>query len=249
MQQGQRILVAVAHADDETLGCFSHLLAAAKEAGRGDLLILHGTNSTPADLRYALKNGYPNNEEYRAARKQEMLEALATIGLDPDRHWRQLDIADQDSPKRIATIRETVASYQPDRIYTHAYEGGHPDHDAIAYALHGLPNVWEFPLYHASADGTLVVNRFISGEAAVNVTLSAAEVELKERMLGCFRSQKRVIANFPIQYEHFRPMRQYDFEAPPHYGRLYYEIRQHGWTWPLWHQAVTAESPGRPEYP
>jgi LmbE family N-acetylglucosaminyl deacetylase len=240
MAQRQKILIAVAHADDEVLGCFSHLLSAVREADKSELVILHGTNSTPANLRYALQNGYTNNEDYQAARKQEMLDALATIGLDPERHWRQLDIPDQDSPKHTAAIREAVASYQPDRIYTHAYEGGHPDHDAIAYALHTLPNVWEFPLYHASAEGTLVVNRFIQGEPEVNVNLSTAEVELKERMLNCFRSQKRVIANFPIQYEYFRPMRAYDFNAPPHDGHLYYEIRKHGWTWPEWHRSVRA---------
>ncbi len=45
-----------------------------------------------------------------------------------------------------------------DAVLTHAYEGGHPDHDAVAFAAHaaarraGRP-VFEMPFYHAAPEG------------------------------------------------------------------------------------------------
>ncbi len=234
-----RILIAVAHADDEMLGGFSLLTSPEHEAG-----ILHATNSTPHNPRYALKAGYSTHEAYQAARREEMLAALQAAGLDPQRHWRALDgIADQDSPNHIAAIREAALSYGADRIYTHAYEGGHPDHDALAFALQGLPNVWEFPLYHASAAGDLVLAEFLEGKPTVTVELTAGQVQHKRRILECFRSQQSVIGKFPIEREYFRPMREYDFSKPPHAGQLYYELRQHGWVWPDWRKAVSESAP------
>ena len=237
-----RILIAVAHADDEALGCFSQLLN-----DGDDVHILHATDSTPLDPRYALKNGYPDVDAYRAGRRREMLEALAVTGLDPARHWRALPFADQDAPNRIAEIRRAVAAYQADRIYTHAYEGGHPDHDALAFAVSGIQadqaaEVWEFPLYHASPEGELpTVNHFLDGEASTVVRLTPAQLDHKRRTLACFRSQKRVLDNFDtLDIEQFRPQKAYDFDAPPHAGPLYYEIRRHGWTWPAWRAAIQA---------
>ena len=227
-----RILIAVAHADDETLGCFSVLLSSPESEVR----ILHATNSAPLDPRYALKAGFTSVAEYEAARRAEMFDALATAGLDAG-CWTHLAIPDQGAPGNAAAIREAVVRMQADRIFTHAYEGGHPDHDAVAFALRGLPNLWEFPLYHASADGVFEASTFIEGEAEVTVDLSLEHQQAKRRMLDCFRSQQQVIERFPIHRELFRPMRDYDFSKPPHAGPLYYEIRQHGWTWPEWRRA------------
>ena len=43
-------------------------------------------------------------------------------------------------------------------VLTHAYEGGHPDHDAVAFAVHRAARrtsaaVVEMPFYHAGPDG------------------------------------------------------------------------------------------------
>lgn len=224
-----RILIAVAHADDETLGCFSLLKG-------HQVRILHCTDSTPLHPRYAQKAGFASVADYEVARRAEMLDALAVAGLDIG-CWTQLAISDQAAPGNVAVIRETAIQMQADRIYTHAYEGGHPDHDALAFALRGLPNVWEFPLYHASETGEFVPSRFVGGEASVAVALTLGQQQEKRRMLNCFRSQQQVIQRFPIDQELFRPMREYDFSKPPHAGPLYYEIRQHGWTWSEWRKA------------
>jgi LmbE family N-acetylglucosaminyl deacetylase len=228
-----KILIAVAHADDETLGCYSVL----RTAGC-DVRILHATDSTPLPLRYAEQAGYGSVAEYRIARRAEMLAALAVLRCDEAR-WTQLPFADQDAPRNVTAIRETALSFGADRIYTHAYEGGHPDHDAVAFALRGLAEVWEFPLYHASEVGEFAPGGFIVGEAAETVDLSGELREGKRRTLDCFHSQQRVIQRIPIGVEWFRPMRAYDFSKPPHEGPLYYEIRQHGWMWPEWREAVS----------
>jgi len=224
-----RILIAVAHADDETLGCFFVL-------NGPDVSILHATDSTPLHPRYAAKAGYSSIADYRAARRTEMLGAIEAGGVDPAR-WKALKIADQEAPRNVAAIREAVLSYGADRIYTHAYEGGHPDHDALAFALRGLANVWEFPLYRASSSGEFETGGFLDGGG---FRVGVEDVDGKRRMLACFGSQTRVIERFPLEWEWFRPMKSYDFERPPHDGALYYEIRGHGWDWKSWREAVSS---------
>src|SRR6185437_9724842 len=51
-------------------------------------------------------------------------------------------------------------------VFTHAYEGGHPDHDAVAFAVHAAcrlsdipPAIVEMPYYHRQ-DGRLITGEF-----------------------------------------------------------------------------------------
>ena len=227
-----RVLVAVAHADDEVLGCFS-VMASSEH----DVHVLHATNSTPLNPMYATRAGFATIGEYEAARRAEMLAALDAAGF-PRERWRALPIADQGTPKHVREIREAMASYEPDVIYTHAYEGGHPDHDAMAYAASAFPNVVEFPIYHASAEGEMRSGRFHEGEPEETVVLAGDLLARKQAALDRFATQQRVIVRLPVDREIFRPMRKYDFNKPPHEGPLYYEIRGHGWTWPEWHRHI-----------
>lgn len=229
-----RILIAVAHADDETLGCFSVL-----QAHPNDVHILHVTDSAPRDAQYALRSGFSTRESYLAARRAEMLALLKKAGIREER-YRCLGLADQEAPLHGPRIRAEVEAFQAGRVYTHAYEGGHPDHDAVALALAGLPNVWEFPLYHAHG-AAFVPQSFLDGQAETVVELDADRQRVKRSWLDCFASQQRVIGMFPVDREIFRPMRAYDFTRPPHPGELYYERRKLGWTWSEWRDA-TAEA-------
>lgn len=228
-----RILLAVAHADDETLGCFS-LLSQDPAA----VHILHATDSCPRDLKYALRAGFLSRDSYRAARRRETLAVLAKAGI-PEANYHCLGFADQEAPPNWPRIRAFVEQFDAARVYTHAYEGGHPDHDALAFALAGLPNIWEFPLYHAHG-ADFVPHRFLSGAPAEEVVFSPAQIEAKRACLDLFASQRRVIDMFPVERESFRPQPQYDFTRPPHEGELYYERRKLGWTWPEWRAAITA---------
>jgi LmbE family N-acetylglucosaminyl deacetylase len=225
-----RILIAVAHADDETLGCFSLMNDPAHEVH-----ILHATDSAPRDLKYALRSGFTSRQAYLQARQDEMLAVLALAGLPPSR-YHCLGFADQEAPIYWRQIRDYVTAFSAGRIYTHAYEGGHPDHDALAFALAGLPNLWEFPLYNGFA-GEFVPHTFLDG-GGETVVLDENQRRQKSAWLACFASQQRVIGMFPVTHELFRPMKAYDFSAPPHPGELYYERRQLGWTWPSWREAT-----------
>jgi len=226
-----RILVAVAHADDETLGCFSVL-----RAHGPDVHILHATDSAPRDLKYAWRSGFATRASYQAARHAELEGLLAKAGI-PENRYHCLGLADQEAPVYWPQIRKYVQEFGADRVYTHAYEGGHPDHDAVALALTGLPNVWEFPLYHAFG-AEFVPHSFVDGEAETVVEFSPEEQREKREWLACFPSQKRVLDLFPVERELFRPARAYDFSKPPHEGELYYERRKLGWTWPEWRKAT-----------
>lgn len=226
-----RVLIAVAHADDETLGCYSVL-----RRQDWDVAVLHATDSAPLDPRYAQKAGYATREQYRAARAREMEIWRKLAGLSDDLYYR-LDIADQETPRHVQQIRHCVEAIAPERIYTHAYEGGHPDHDALAYALRGMAGVWEFPLYHAT-DGRYVTGEFLEGDAAELVALDEAEQARKQEWLGCFQTQSAIVKRFRLDRENFRPAPAYDFTRPPHAGPLYYESRGHGWTWNQWRAAV-----------
>jgi N-acetylglucosamine malate deacetylase 2 len=134
-------------------------------------------------------------------------------------------------------VRQWVEAFGPAEIYTHAYEGGHPDHDAVALALSGLEGVREFPLYHASG-ADFVPHSFLDGAPGRTVELTEAQRERKRKLLACFASQQRVIGNFPVAVERFRPAPAYDFARRPHAGPLYYEIRRLGWTFEEWREAV-----------
>lgn len=226
-----RILIAVAHADDETLGCFSVL-----SAGEHEVHILHATDSAPRDPKYAIRSGYPDRESYRNARHGELDRLLQRARIPPER-YHCLDIADQEVPLQWPRVREFVAAFRADRVYTHAYEGGHPDHDAVSLALAGLSNVWEFPLYHGR-DGSFHPHSFLDGGPGDEVILTPAQRAEKEAWLAIYASQKRVIDLFPVVLERFRPQPEYDFSHPPHPGDLYYERRKLGWTWTEWRQAT-----------
>lgn len=228
-----RTLIAVAHADDETLGCFTLL-----SQPHADLHILHATDSCPLDPKYALRAGFSTLESYRAARREETLAVLARLGI-PASNYHCLGFPDQAAPPNWPRIRAFVEAFRADRVYTHAYEGGHPDHDAVAFALAGLPGVWEFPLYHAHG-ADFVAHSFLPGPPADEFPLTPAQIDAKRDCLALFASQRRVIDMFPVERESFRPQAQYDFAKPPHEGELYYERRQLGWTWPEWRAAISA---------
>lgn len=226
-----RTLIVVAHCDDETLGCFSLL-----EHHGGSVEILHVTDSAPLDPEYARKSGYGERESYRAARRRELDEVFRIAGF-PREQYHCLGIPDLEAAYYTRHIRTSVEAFRADRIYTHAYEGGHPDHDAIAYALAGLPGLWEFPLYHGKG-GLYTTHSFLDGEAEVTVNLIEKQRRKKQEWLNTFSSQKSIIDGFAQERELFRPARNYDFAAPPHEGEIYFSTRHARWSWQAWRQAV-----------
>jgi hypothetical protein len=119
------------------------------------------------------------------------------------------------------------------------YEGGHPDHDAAAFAVQTArsliatedrlpPAIIEMTAYHA--DGPrLVTGNFLPTDCPVTtIELSSEDRLRKRRMIDCFKSQRYLLAGFTTEVERFREAPQYDFARVPHSGEFHYEML--GWS-------------------
>ena len=127
-------------------------------------------------------------------------------------------------------LRAVLERVAPVWIVTHPYEGGHPDHDATAFACHGAlarggieARLVEMTSYHAQG-GRLVTGEFL-GESGPVVTVEhdAALRDRKRAMLDCHVSQRKILAPFGVERERFRIAPRYRFDAPAHRGMLHYE--------------------------
>ncbi len=235
-----RVLVVVAHPDDEVVG------AGALIFRLPDVWILHATDGAPRDPRFMARGFQGTREEYARARRRELEQALALAGVGPDR-LLGLGIADQEAvfeiPRLTERIARAVREIGPDTVLTLAYEGGHPDHDAVALAARRAAEgieILEMPLYHAEP-GTegMVVQEFLPGSPEIDLPLTDRERDLKQRMIEAFATQAETLQAFlPPRDERFRPAPSYDFTRPPHAGRLQYEI----WGFPIdghrWREAA-----------
>ena len=236
--------MVVAHCDDETIGASHQLLR-----GHHDAQILHVTDSAPLDPVYAQRAGFATRQAYAKVRRQEMLAAMSRIGIRATQ-CHVLAIPDQEAPRRIAEIaaavEHLVAKGGITRVFTHAFEGGHPDHDACALAVHIALRVrrgvrlFEMPFYHA-AGGPMIAAQFLPHPDAgkvIDKSLSLANTIRRQTMFKCFPTQAHVFERFPIAREPYRLAPHHDFRQPPHALPLYYETRPLNWTWPAWHQAT-----------
>lgn len=227
-------MVVAAHPDDETIGLGGSLARLASP------VIVHVTGGSPEDLADARAAGFYTRDEYACARRGELLCALALAGIPADRTC-ELAIPDQGAALRMGEIavrlRELFDRLRPALVFTHPYEGGHPDHDATAFAVHaacrmaaGPLSIVEFTSYH-DRGGAMESGRFLpGGTETVEAPLDAAARRMKRRMFDCFATQRRVLENFSIDVERFRLAPEYDFTLPPHAGTLYYERFEWGMT-------------------
>jgi LmbE family N-acetylglucosaminyl deacetylase len=239
-----RAVVVGAHPDDEVIG------AGALLARLPDAAVVHVTDGSPRNESDARAAGFANWPDYAAARRHEAVAALAVAGLAPGR-LTGLGIADQQATHNLASLAQRLAALLRDgafaTVITHAYEGGHPDHDATALAVHAAcrlieaaghtpPRLIEMAGYHALG-GTFTAGTFIAhGEAGppATVALDAKARRLKRRMLDCHATQLAVLVPFTVQVERFRAAPPYDFRIPPHPGALYYDTRNWGMTGEGW---------------
>ena len=225
--------VVAAHPDDEVIG------AGGRFAGLRGCRFIHVTDGAPRSMHDALAAGFTIREEYAKARRCELLSALGLAGIGPAQ-CLEMGIADQEASLHLLKLSYDLADLfsgmRPEMVLTHPYEGGHPDHDATAFAVYtacrllekaGItpPGLVEFTSYHSDGRGGMRTFEFIpfEGCSVTTVVLSESERRLKQRMLACFGLQRRVLDAFPVGIERFRPAPCYDFTLPPHEGRLYYE--------------------------
>ncbi|TMQ03603.1 MAG: PIG-L family deacetylase [Deltaproteobacteria bacterium] len=241
-------LAIVAHPDDETIGLSTRL---AEWGATAHVLTI--TDGAPRDRRAYERHGFARREDYAAARAAEQLAALAIAGVAAE-HCQRLEIVDQDAALHLPEIARRIAarvdSLSPEMVFTHSYEGGHPDHDATACAVRlaldllardgGSRPLLEFPAYRADLDDAppaaladpprpasqrraSVAFRFLpGGPPETTVVLSSRERERKRRMYACYRTQS-LEGFFTPDVERYRLAPRYDFTRPPHPGLLHYE--------------------------
>jgi LmbE family N-acetylglucosaminyl deacetylase len=231
---GAGVALVVAHADDETIGCGAQL------PRLEGLTIVHVTDGAPRGGEDARANGFDTAQAYAAARRRELKAAVALAGV-PDTALVAFDVPDQEASGCLAVIARRLALLYRERgialVLTHAYEGGHPDHDATAFAVHaaarllgpGGPAVIEMPFYNLGEGEGWSNQRFLpdGGPPETVVVLDDAQRRLKEAMAAAHASQARVLATFGTDVERFRPSPAHDFTVLPNDGRLLYE--QFGW--------------------
>lgn len=237
------VLLVCAHPDDETVGAGARL---------GWLDVLHLAYTTDGALAARRRDGFRKRAqvELAALRRKEMDAALSCGGAVVSTcTW--IGFGDQETSHHLTLltrrIHALITTVRPDIIVTHAYEGGHPDHDATAFAVayarkvmqhagQTTPLHLEFTSYHAHK-GEIRTGRFLeeSGDERV-LALGAPERDRKTRMLECYTSQREMLRWFSVERECFRPAPDYNFTVPPHPGRLFYENFNWGVTGAHWRE-------------
>ena len=228
------VVLLVAHPDDEIIGVGGQL-----SSWPGRLLCVHATSGSPADGADAARAGFGSREAYATARRHESERALAIAGLPPT-CLLQLPFVDQSLAWRLddltIVVESLLQSTRPAAVITHAYEGGHPDHDAVSLAVAtalarwppergSLPRRLEFAGYHEGDTGELVTNGFGVPRNGTErrIALDAAHRRQKTAMFACFDSQREVLCAFGTDEEWLREAPQYDYSRPPNGGRVWYD--------------------------
>jgi N-acetylglucosamine malate deacetylase 2 len=232
----RRVVVFAPHPDDEIIGACSIL--ARCPAGSFLVFVTDGAPFRLGKDRASLQH----------ERRKESDQIAAVIGIPPDQVFR-LAIADQETtfrlPQLIHDVFALLLELDADVIVIPAYEGGHPDHDSTALAVHRASRLGaksallaEMCLYH-DRDGQMETGKFLdhsSMPASLTLRLSMQDQILKQKAFDIYRSQKKVLRYFPTEFERFRVAPKYDFRFPPHSGMLFYERFDWGVTGAEWRQ-------------
>jgi LmbE family N-acetylglucosaminyl deacetylase len=238
------VAIVAAHPDDESIGLGGQL------SRMRDATIVHVTDGAPRERMWWGAPELPSREDYARVRRAELITALALAGIG-ETHLRSLGVPDQEASLDLArlTIRmvDALSELRCRIVLTHSYEGGHPDHDATAFAVHAAcrilqrrgrtaPSISEFTSYHARPDGGMAIGEFLpaTGLDEAKITLTPTQRARKQRMLSSFATQRETLAQFHVEVEWVRAAPAYDFTAAPHRGRLHYERFAWGCTGEEW---------------
>jgi N-acetylglucosamine malate deacetylase 2 len=244
----RHVALVVAHPDDETIG------AGGQIARLHGVTVIHATNGAPRNPHTAAEHGFATPADYAFARARE-LERVMMLGGVPVADRFCLGLPDQEAALNLARLARALARLFEERateiVITHAYEGGHPDHDAVAFAAHAAAairrfdgrevGIVEMPFYHADGE-EWGVQRFLPAPDAeeVSIPLSEAAQRMKEEMLAAHKTQAQTLKLFAADVERFRTAPRYAFGALPNGGMLLYERHRWGMTGSRWLELVGA---------
>jgi LmbE family N-acetylglucosaminyl deacetylase len=201
---------------------------------------VHVTEGSPSNPADAFAAGFSTREAYAAARREEAIRALSLADIPRD-DITNLHFTDQTVAFELESLTLRLLAlfeqFRPQVVLTHPYEGGHPDHDSIAFACHSARklhelehpdsqfDLLEFTSYHADAGGITAYEFLPSADSKeFRQVLTPAQRQLKIAMLREFKTQQKTLEPFlQPEVESFRVAPDYDFRRPPHLGRLFYE--------------------------
>ena len=246
-----RTLIVAPHSDDAVVGAASQIPA------MHDAWVIHATDSAPRNMYDARRYGFDTAADYARVRRNEAMVALGMAGIPPEQVV-ELGFPDQEASYCLVEMTFRLVDHflrlQPARILAPAYEGGHPDHDAVAFAVAQALAVsqrrlgvryplMEYALYHRGPNGT-ECGTFLPGIASTVINLEGDQFHRKTRLLDCFVTQRQTLGYlgaFESRREAYRPAPAYDFSRPPHDGALHYESFDWGIHGARWRQqALTA---------
>lgn len=225
-----RFLFLFAHPDDDTFICgtMKMLLEAGAE--------VHAAWLTSGD--------YFGQGELREA---ELARAMEILGLD-ELCIHLLRLPDlgliYNMDEGIALVADLLGTLKPDSVFVTAFEGGHPDHDAVNYLCYegctraGVqPRLFEFPLYNGTGPvrhWRWRINDFgPGGPETLYSPLNEGAIDCKYRMMKTYSSQWMYMVPARLASSRSRlrtlgePYRSCpadrDHAVPPHPGTLNYE--------------------------
>lgn len=202
-----RTVVILAHPAEETLLCGAVL------PRLSDLTIVHVTDGAPRSPAVARRHGFGHWADYARVRRSELARAALIAGV-PAASLRSLGLPDQGAALHLAGLTQALLGFiaGADLVLTHAFEGAHPDHDAVAFAVAAArgrmrghrPVAVEMPLYRP----------FEPRAGAARLRLTPDERARKARMFAEFATQQETLIAFGVRDEAYRIAPEHDFTRP-----------------------------------
>lgn len=220
---GKRILILVAHPDDEVVACAASIKRARDDGAAVSALYLTNGCIARETLWPWQRSRYGKNVTRRRTEAENAATALGILpvgwGTRPARAlWQEL-------PAVCEEVETAFRAYRPDQIWVPAYEGGNPDHDAlnaIGFKFKTRVSVLEFAEY-TFFGGRVQSQKFIAPDETTRIVpLSPDEQRAKHAALRLYASEQSNLSSIGVEQESYRPVATYDYARPPHQGTLWY---------------------------